>query len=175
MSRHLEAELQKLKKKLLSLGSLVEESVYKAVRSVMDRNAQLAKTVIDGDHEIDLMEVEVEEDCLKALALHQPVALDLRFVVAALKINNDLERIGDLAVNIAERAVFLSQDRPVDFPFNFEDMALKTRAMLSKSLDSLIQFDAMLAQKVCVEDDEIDSINRRVYIRKLKERLYGGF
>lgn len=177
MSKHLEVELSKLKKKLLSLSSIVEESVYKAAKAISDRDAILAKSVVEGDHDVDLMEVEVEEDCLKALALYQPVAMDLRFVVATLKINNDLERIGDLAVNIAERVIFLNQEKPVEIPFDFEEMARKTRSMLARALDSLIQYDSLIAQNVCRADDEIDEINRQVYqiiyreIRKDPDRV----
>src|SRR5690606_30710110 len=115
---------------LLRVSSMVEEQVAKAVRSIKDRNVALAREVIDGDHVIDNAEVEVEETCLKILALYQPVATDLRFVVMALKINNDLERIGDLATSIASRAIYLSKLPTIEIPFDFEAMADKTRSML---------------------------------------------
>lgn len=109
MSRHLQIEIEKLKKKIFELCAMVEESVLSSVRSVIRRDTELAQKLIDNDTAIDMMEIEVEEDCLKILALHQPVAIDLRFIVAALKINSDLERIGDLAVNIAEDVVYITE------------------------------------------------------------------
>lgn len=163
MTRHFQKELEGLKKKLLSLSCVVEESVEEAVRSISHRDVKLARKVIDNDDSIDLMEVEVEEECLKVLALHQPVAVDLRFVIAVLKINNDLERIGDLAVNIAERSTYLSQQEPIEMPFDFETMEKKTRLMLKKALDSLIQMDVKMANEVGAADDEVDAINREMY------------
>lgn len=163
MSRHFEKELNKLKERLLSLSFAVEENFSKAVLSVKNRDEKLAKEVIQKDTDIDLIEVELEEDCLKILALHQPVAIDLRMVVAALKINNDLERIGDLAVNIAERSIFLCNCKPIQAPFDFETMAKKTRSMIKQAIDSLIQMDSSTARKVCSADDEIDQINREMY------------
>ncbi len=169
MSKPLENELSRLKSKLLTLSALVEERVYQAVRSISERNSELASRVLDGDEEIDDMEVEIEEDCLKILALHQPVALDLRFVVASLKINNDLERIGDLAVNIAERSIFLAGQPPVRVPFDFDDMAQKTRTMLKHALDAMIQFNSKLANQVCLADEEVDEINREMYHKVYSE------
>lgn len=168
MTKHFQNELERLKKKLLSLSCIVEESVEKAVRSISNRDAQLAREVIENDDSIDLMEVEVEEECLKILALHQPVAVDLRFVVAVLKINNDLERIGDLAVNIAERSAYLSQKEPIEMPFDFATMEKKTRLMLKKALDSLIQMDLETANEVGASDDEVDAINREMYAQVSK-------
>ena len=114
------------------------------------------------------MEVEVEEDCLKTLALYQPVAIDLRFIVAVLKINNDLERIGDLAVNIAERSVFLAHQPGVGITLDFIDMAQKARGMLEKSLDALVNFSVDIAGEVCASDDIIDGINRQMYLKVQK-------
>lgn len=111
MSKHLEREIEKLKKRILALSGLVEASVHDAVVAIERRDAALARKVIEGDIEIDHLEVDAEEEGLKILALHQPVAIDLRFIMACLKINNDLERIADLAVNIAERAVFCANSR----------------------------------------------------------------
>lgn len=159
----MQIELEKLKKQIMTLSSLVEERVEKAVKSLYKRDLNLSKEVINSDELIDMKEIEVEEECLKILALHQPVAGDLRFVIAALKINNDLERIGDLAVNIAERSLFLSQEKPIEMPFDFDSMEKKTRAMLKKSLDSLMKLDSSLAYEVCQDDDEVDAINRKMY------------
>ena len=163
MAKHLQNELEKLKKKILSLSSVVEESVEKSVRSVEERNEILAREVLDNDHSIDLTEVEVEEECLKILALHQPVAIDLRFLVTVLKINSDLERIADIAVNIAERSIYLCREKPITMPFDFAEMTTKTRSMLKRALDALIQQDSSIANQVCVDDDEVDAINRQMY------------
>jgi phosphate transport system protein len=163
MTKHFQKELERLKKKLLTLSAIVEESVEKAVRSISNRDVPLAREVIENDRSIDLLEVEVEEECLKVLALHQPVAVDLRFVVAVLKINNDLERIGDLAVNIAERSSYLGQKEPIEMPFDFATMEKKTRLMLEKAIDSLIQMNLGVAREVGAADDEIDAINREMY------------
>ena len=163
MAKLLQNEIEKLKKKLLSLSSVVEESLEKAIRSVCDRNEAMAREVIENDQLIDAEEVAVEEECLKIMALHQPVAVDLRFLVAVLKINNDLERIADISVNIAERSIFLCRENPIAMPFDFDDMTKKTRSMLTRSLDSLIQQDVQMAHQVCADDDEVDSINREMY------------
>jgi phosphate transport system protein len=165
MPRHLQREIEKLKKNILALGAVVEESVRKAVRAIQDRDEELAKKIINNDVEIDHVEVDIEEECLKILALYQPVATDLRFIVAVLKINNDLERIGDLAVNIAERAAFLAKQEKISFPFDFEDMVGKTQSMLKRSLDALVNHDTELAREVCAADDEVDAINRQMYIQ----------
>jgi phosphate transport system protein len=163
MAKHMQREIEKLKKQILSLGALVEESVRHAVVAIEDHDADLAQRVIDGDSEVDQMEVDIEEECLKILALYQPVAVDLRFIVAVLKINNDLERIADLAVNIAERAVFLAKQPPTSIPFDFHGMAEKAQSMLRRGLDALVNMDAMAAQQVCLDDDEVDAINRQMY------------
>jgi len=163
MPIHLKKEIDNLKKELLTLCGMVEDSFWQAIKSIKNRDVKLAKKVIDSDIEIDQMEVKVEEDCLKILALHQPVAIDLRFIITALKINNDLERIGDLAVNIAERSQFLSAQKPIDMLFDFETMAEKTQAMVKSSIDALVNIDCDLARQVCQADDEIDAINRQMY------------
>jgi len=165
MAKYLQREIENLKKKLLALGARVETSVRDAALSIEKRNADLAQKVIDDDIEIDNTEVEVEEDCLKILALHQPVAIDLRFIVAVLKINNDLERIGDLAVNVAERAVFLSSQPKVNISSDLFDMAQSAQSMLKESLDALINHDAELAHKVCASDDIVDQMNRQMYLK----------
>ena len=163
MSAHLTREIEHLKTDLLTLCAMVEDSLWQAVKSIKSRDLGLAERVIHADIEIDLMEVKVEENCLKILALHQPVAIDLRFIITALKINSDLERIGDLAVNIAEHSQFLSSQKPTGMLFDFETMAEKTQAMVKKSLDALINIDSELAIDVCQADDEVDAINRQMY------------
>ncbi len=165
MPKHLQRALEKLKRSVLSLSGMVEESVRDAVLALERRDARLAEKVIEADLEIDHAEVDVEEECLKILALHQPVAIDLRFIVAVLKINNDLERIGDLAVNIAERAQFLATHAKVDIPFDFAGMAEKAQAMVTQSLDALVNLDAKAALAVCAADDEVDAMNRQMYLQ----------
>jgi len=156
-------EVDKLKQMLLTLCSQVEEQLWQAVKAIKQRDSQMARQVIDRDAEVDQMEVDIEEECLKILALYQPVAIDLRFIITALKINNDLERIGDLSVNIAERAEFLAGQERVDVPFDFEGMAGKTQAMVRLSIDALVNLDCHLAQQVCGSDDEVDQINKEMY------------
>lgn len=163
MSQHLQREIEKLKRLILSLTAVVEDRVRQAVKSVKERNEDIAQKVISGDMEIDQREVDIEEECLKLLALHQPVAADLRFIVAVLKINNDLERISDLAVNIAERAAYLARQPKIDVPFDFPLMAEKAQTMLRMSLDALVNWQPSLAMEVCAMDDEVDAINRDMY------------
>jgi phosphate transport system protein len=163
MAKHLQRELEKIKKRILSLGALVEERVRMAIRSIEMRDADLAKELIKKDYEIDEIEVEVEEECLKILALHQPVAVDLRFLIAVIKINNDLERIGDEAANIAERVEIMSKKERVDVPFDYAVMAEKAATMLKHSLDSLVSMDLDLAFLVLTMDDEVDMIHREIY------------
>ncbi|MBI9016227.1 MAG: phosphate signaling complex protein PhoU [Phycisphaerae bacterium] len=163
MAKHLQREVENLKKMLLTLCGKVEENLFQAVHSVKNHDAIIAQKIIETDDEIDQMEVEIEEECLKILALHQPVAIDLRFIITAMKINNDLERIGDLTVNIAERSVFLAGQNHTGIPFDFEQMATKTQLMVKQSIDSLVNMDCNLAFKVCQEDDQVDAINSQIY------------
>jgi phosphate transport system protein len=164
MRVHLEREIENLKKEILTLGAMAEQSVRQATLAIRNRDEVLARGVIEKDIEIDKMEIEVEEACLKILALHQPVAIDLRFIVAVLKINSDLERIGDLAVNVAERAAFLATQPSVDILFDFVGMVVKVQEMLRKSIDALVNLSADLAREVCASDDEIDAMNRQMYL-----------
>ncbi len=163
MAQHLQKEIEKLKKEILALGAEVEASVQMSVRAIEERDAELAEKVIGSDSDIDHAEVELEEDCLKILALHQPVAIDLRFIIAVLKINSDLERIGDLAVNIAERVPFLRNQPGIRIPYDLRGLAEKATLMLRNSLDSLVNLDVKLANRVCAADDDVDAINREMY------------
>lgn len=163
MRVHLQREIANLKKDILTIGAMVELRVREAASAIEKRDEALARSVIEKDIEIDQMEVEIEETCLKILALHQPVAIDLRFIIAVLKINNDLERIGDLAVNISERAAFIATQPMIHISFDFARMARKTQEMLNKSLDALVNLNATLARKVCACDDEVDAMCRQVY------------
>lgn len=170
MQRHLQQDIERLKDKIILMGEAVEDRVYQATLSVINRDPKKADAVIKGDKDIDDMEVVIEEECLKLLALHQPVAIDLRFIVAILKINNDLERIGDLAVNIAERAAFLATQEPIDIPFDLNAMATLAEKMVTESINALLTMDTKLAHKVRSLDDSMDAMNREIYV-KVKERL----
>ncbi len=163
MTIRLQKELERLKKSILSLGTMVEERVRMAIRALELRDANLAEKIIRSDYEIDEFEVEVEEECLKILALHQPVAVDLRFIIAAIKINNDLERIADEAVNIAERVQIIAKRERLDIPFDYTMMAENTSSMLEKSLDALVNRDDALALTVLKSDDEIDDMKNYAY------------
>jgi len=165
MSVHLQREIDRLKRHLLSVCGMVEEQVQVAVRALIDRDDVAAQQVVQQDLDIDHREVEVEEDCLKVLALYQPVATDLRFIVAALKINNDLERIGDMAVNIARKAITLASQPPIDIPGDLESMSGKSQAMLRDSIDSMVNADARLAKDVCKRDDEVDGLKREIRLK----------
>ncbi|MBT4760298.1 MAG: phosphate signaling complex protein PhoU [Bdellovibrionaceae bacterium] len=169
MPNHLQNAISSLEEKLSLLSHNVEKQLKGSIKALKNRDIELAQKVITRDEEIDVMEVEVEEDCLKILALHQPVAIDLRYVTAVLKINNDLERVGDLAVNIAERAIYLSKKSHIEISFDFEEMTTKTMALIKKSLKSLYTRSTELAYEVIHEDEEIDDMNRKMYKRVYEE------
>jgi phosphate transport system protein len=162
MSQAFNNEVEKLKKMILVLSAQVEESVILAVKSLETRDEGLAQQVIRGDYDVDQAEVEVEEEALKILALHQPVATDLRFLTAVLKINNDLERIGDLATNIAKRAGRLCREPALAIPGELNQAATKARDMVHESLNAFVNFDAAPARVVCGSDDEVDRLCREV-------------
>jgi phosphate transport system protein len=156
-------ELEKLEKQLLTLTAVVEESVQHAIKALSGHDRELAQKVIDNDDQINRLEVDLEEECLKVLALHQPVANDLRMIVAVLKINNDLERIADQAANICERALAISESPKMVCPLELDKMGEKVIDMLEKALDSLVNADLELARKVLMLDDEVDSIHSGNY------------
>jgi phosphate transport system protein len=163
MSKYLQQELLRLKKKFYELCAIVEEDTRNAVRSVYEADADLARKVIEKDKEIDMFEIEIEEDCLKLLALYQPVAIDLRLIISMLKINSDLERIGDLAVNIAERSLRIIELDQKNDDFDFTDMCEKALSMVKNSIDSLIDLDEKKAESVMLADDEIDDLHKNVF------------
>lgn len=164
MSVHLANALKELKHTVLLLGTQVEDSVRLAASAVEQNSAELAQRVFRNDMDvIDPMEARVEEECLKMLALYQPVAADLRFIVSVLKISNDLERIGDIAVSIAERAVFLASAKPVRGKAEFPKVAAKTQRMLKQSLSALVNIDAELAKNVIKSETELESLNREIH------------
>lgn len=162
MSIHLHRDLEEVQRRIVSLASAVEQAVEKAIQALFERDTELARTLMEGDTEIDLEENEIEEECLKILALHQPVAGDLRRVAAILKINTDLERMADLAVNIAERAHALAHGPAVPVPALFQQMTDLTNTMVRDSLDAFVKLNADLAMRVCRMDDEVDRYNRAI-------------
>jgi len=170
-------ELERLEKQLLTLTAVVEENVQQAVKALEEKDIALARRVIETDDRVNRLEVDLEEECLKVLALYQPVANDLRMIIAVLKINNDLERISDQAVNISERAIAVAEGPTVPCPLNLEDMADRVVAMLEKALDALVNADLRLARSVLDLDEEVDTLhseNYRIfkeYIRKNAEQI----
>jgi len=170
MTSHLHRDLRTLRDDLLAMGGLVETALEQAGKALVEQRADLARQVIEADTEIDRMELRIDDDCLKILALHQPVASDLRRITATMKINNDLERIADLATNIAERAIDLGDRRPLDEKLHFAEMAAAARWMLRSSLNALVEADVFLARRVCERDDEVDDYNRDHFVR-LIERM----
>lgn len=169
MSYHLQKEIAALKEKIIYMGTEVEDRVYRATISLINRNEQMAEAVLTGDHEIDLLEVTIEEDCLKLLALHQPVANDLRFIISVLKINSDLERVGDLAVGIAERSLYLIDQPPTTIPFDMSAMMNTVEGMLTRSIEALVNQDVEKAYRVRAEDDGVDTMNREMYALVTRE------
>ena len=161
---HLHRDLDLIKREILELGGLVEVTINDAIMALKGRNIELAEKVTRQEDAINEMEVAIEEECLKILALHQPVAADLRFIVVILKVNNDLERMGDFALNVAERAMFLSSHDAIPTLPDFIEVVPNTiRTMVRKTLDSLVKMDVNRAREVIEMDDIIDDINRRMY------------
>jgi len=159
----MQRELEKVRKDVLSLATYVEDMVIQSVKALQNRDAEGAKKVIDCDATVDEREVDVEECCLKILALNQPVAHDLRFLIGVIKLNNDLERIADLAVNIAERCLYLQQGPSVPNPFDIASMSRETTAMLRSTLNALFENNSELARSVIRSDSVVDEMNRTMY------------
>ncbi len=170
MTKHFRKELETIKKRILTLGSMVEDLVHDSVKAVDRVDADLADQIIKKDSEIDETEVDIEEECLKVLALHQPVAVDLRFIIAVIKINNELERIGDQAVNIAQRVQVIAKRPKPPFWFDYSEMGEKAQKMLRMSLDALVNMDVDLAYRVITMDDEVDQIKSEAY-DKIKQAI----
>ena len=163
MTKSMQEDMSLLKQRILRMGGMVEEATRNATVALTQRRADLARRVIESDDTIDMIELDVDEECLRILALHQPVAGDLRFITAAMKINNDLERIGDLACNVAERAIDLSARDPLVLPLHFERMTEIVRGMLHDALDALVNRNAQLARRVLEQDVEINAIHKEHY------------
>ena len=161
--RHFEEDLGTLKTRLLEMGGLAEERLRMAMRGLVDRDSRLLEQVLSGDADINRLHLEVDDRCFKLLALQQPMAVDLRAIVAAVKINSELERVGDLAVNIAEAATRALQFAPVKELIDIPRMALIAQEMLRDALDAYVRRDTLLAQKVLTRDDELDSLKTLVF------------
>ncbi len=161
--QHYESELRELNLKLLEMGGFVEKQIANAITALVERDDDLAQLTIDRDHAANKMDVEIDELCLRLLALHQPAGRDLRLVTTALKITTDLERIGDMAVNICERAVELNQEPQLKPLIDIPRMSEVAAMMLHQSLDSFVRGDVDLALKVCRDDDMIDSLTNQLF------------
>jgi len=162
MSKHLERDLEALEREILAQSSLVEEMIAKACRALIERRADLSREVVASEMNINVREVRIEEECLKILALHQPVAVDLRRTATVLKINTELERIADLAVNIAERTRSLDEHLDFELPGKLEKMSAKATDMVHDALDAFVDLDVAAARAVCRRDDEVDTLNREM-------------
>ena len=162
MSKHLERDLEALERDILDQSSRVEEMIAKACQALIERRTDIAEELAASELEIDVREVRIEEECLKILALHQPVAVDLRRTATVLKINTELERIADLAVNIAERTISLAEFPQFEIPTKLERMFVRASEMVHEALDAFVDQDVEAAREVCIRDDEVDEFNRQV-------------
>ncbi|MEZ6112663.1 MAG: phosphate signaling complex protein PhoU [Pirellulaceae bacterium] len=162
MTKHLHRDLEYLHGEILSLSAIVEEMINRLCRALVDGDRQEAYNVIASDEQVDQLEVRVEDDCLKMLALHQPVASDLRRIATVLKVNNDLERIADLAVNVAERAIALYECPEFPLPEKLGEMVEIAAEMVRMSLDTFVNLDARQARAICQRDDEVDRLNEEI-------------
>ena len=163
METHFQRELQELKEVLLRMAALVEEAISTAVQSLVKRDPDLAKKTFDGEDQINRMEIDIEDTCLKLLALRHPMAADLRFITSAMKIITDLERMGDQAVNIAERAISLNQQPQLKPYIDIPKIAEITQSMVKDVLDAFVNRDSKLARSVCERDDTVDGLNNQVF------------
>ena len=162
MSMHLQRDLEAVEQNLLNQSSMVEPMVFRACHSLRELRADIVQEVLASEETINYREVEIEEECLKILALHQPVARDLRRVATVLKINSDLERIADLAVNIGERTHSLMLYPDFQMPPNLDKMAEAAISMVRDALDAFVRLDVEAAREVCLRDDRVDELNRQV-------------
>jgi phosphate transport system protein len=163
MHRHFDDELKDLKSKLLRMGGMVEDQIQGSLRALVERDSALARRVIDNDHQINALDVEVDEDCLRLLALQQPTARDLRFVTTAMKISTELERMSDLSENISERAIELNEEPQLKPYIDIPRMAEWALQMVREALDAFVRSDAELARKVCADDDFIDDLTEQLF------------
>ena len=162
-SSHYETELREVKNGLIYLGALTEQAIQKAMKSLLERNSEFARTVIKDDKEIDKLDNELEDRCVRILALRQPTAIDLRFITTAIKINGHLERIGDMAVNIAEKAIMLNEEPQLKPYIDLPRMADMVGEMIKFSLDALVKNDLALAEKVRHKEHVVDELNEQIF------------
>jgi phosphate transport system protein len=163
METHFQQELNKLKGNLLQMAGLAERAISNAIEALVKRDTALAEKTIVEDEKINQMEILIDEMCLKLLALHQPMAADLRFITSAMRINTELERIGDQAVNIAERVISLNQEPQLKPYIDIPRMAEITQSMVKEVLDAFVNGDAQRARSVCERDDQVDGLNDQVF------------
>jgi len=163
MQRHFHEELDALKQTLLAMGGLVEDQIRRVMTALLERDTMLAQEVIDGDAQVNAYDVEVDEKCVELLALYQPTAGDLRFITTAMKIVTDLERIGDQAVNIAQRGLELNQEPQLKPYIDLPRMADRAQRMVKESLDAFVARDTELARRVCGEDAEVDALKEQIF------------
>ncbi len=163
MARHLELELEKIRREVLSLAAYVEDIVVQSVISLETRDTEKAVKIVSMDQYVNEKEVDIEEACLKVLALHQPVAHDLRFLIGVIKVNNDLERIADLAVNVAKRTIYIAKEERVMLPFDLNAMSNEAVRMMRNTMKALFATDVVLARQIIKEDHIIDEMNRHMY------------
>ncbi|KFZ44080.1 PhoU family transcriptional regulator [Smithella sp. SC_K08D17] len=162
-SSHYELELQEIKSNLIYLGALTEKAIHLAMQSLTGRDTEMANKVIANDYEIDKMDKEIEEKCITILALRQPTAIDLRFITTAIKITGHLERIGDMAVNIAEKAVQLNEEAQLKAYIDLPHMSSIVEEMVAKSLDSMIKRDLGIAEEVRQIEQVVDDLNEQIF------------
>ena len=163
MTRHFHEELDALKQTLLAMGGLVEDQIRRAMRALLERDDVIAQEVIDRDRQVNTYDVEVDEQCVNLLALHQPAASDLRFITTAMKIVTDLERIGDQAVNIAQRALELNREPQLKPYIDLPRMADRAQRMVKESLDAFVAGDTAQARRVCAADAEVDALKEQIF------------
>lgn len=161
--RRYEEELKSLRDRIIQMGGLVEDQIDRSIKALVDREAALAESVIERDAEVNQMDADIDELCVRLIALHQPAGKDLRFVTTALKITTDLERIGDISVNISERSLELIREAPLKPYIDIPRMAEISRRMISESLNAFVHEDTSLALKVCQDDQEIDDLNEQIF------------
>jgi phosphate transport system protein len=163
MQRHFDQELAQLKEQLLRMGAVVERQIHRALQALVDRDSDLAQVVADQDHTVNSLDVDIDDTCIKLLALQQPTARDLRFITTAMKISSELERMGDHAENIARRALELNNEPQLKPYIDIPRMGDWTMRMVQESLNAFVNSDSVLARKVCGDDDYVDELNEQLF------------
>ena len=163
MQRHFDEELKTLKEKILRMGAMVEEQIAYAIKALVERDSDRARRVIENDRRVNALDVEIDEDCLRLIALHQPMAGDLRFLTTAMKISTELERMSDLAENISERTIELNEEPQLKPYIDIPRMAEHAQRMVNESLNAFVNRDSNLARKVCRDDEFMDDLNQQIF------------